>query len=400
MSQLFEGFEGRVRLEDAGLGLHDLTERPERDAVAVRQAPSLAPADEIRPAVDFLAELPDESALSDAGLGDDGDELRRRLAEGTRERLAEQRELGVAADEEGLGSEVGVHPEAAARRRRSPHRYRILLAFRRDRLERLEADRALRRAHRGCVHDHRADRGCSLQARGGVDNVARDDSLASLGSCSQGDDGLTRGHCGPYGDVEALAPQLLHRLEDSQCRAHRTLGVVLVCDGRAEDGHDGVADELLDGSAEALDVGLHALVVRPQCRADVLRVGAVGTIGEADQVDEEDGHDLALLARRGLGNERVAAGQAEACALRVLLTARGADDHPRIFAASRSRRLRGRREVVAFVELLVLGEPPLQHAARQDTDEAMLLVHDRARARRPRSRGSGTPPRAGRRGRS
>ena len=115
----------------------------------------------------------------------------------------------------------------------------------------------------------------------------------------------------------------LHRLEDSQCRAHRTLGVVLVCDGRAEDRHDGVADELLDGPAEALDVGLHALVVRTQCRADVLRVGAVGAIGEADQVDEENGDDLALLARRGLGNERVAAGEAEARSLRILLAARG-----------------------------------------------------------------------------
>ena len=207
VSQLLEGLGRRVRLEDARLGLHDLAERPERDAVAVRQAPSLAPADEIRPAVDLLAELPDEPALSDAGLGDDGDELRRRLAQRTRERLAEQRELGVAADEERLGSKLGVHPEAAARRRRSPHRYRILLALRRNGLERLESDRALRRAHRRRVDDHRADRGCTLQARGGVDDVARDDSLASLGSRSQGDDRLTRGHCGAYGDVEAFAAQ-------------------------------------------------------------------------------------------------------------------------------------------------------------------------------------------------
>ena len=160
-----------------------------------------------------------------------------------------------------------------------------------------------------------------MQARGGVDDVARDDSLASLRPRSECDDRLTCGHCSSDGDVESFAPHGLDRLEDAQRRPHRALGVVLVSDRRPEDGHDGVADELLDGPAEALDVGLGALVVRTQRRADVLRVGAVGPVCEPDEVDEEHGHDLALLSVRRLGCERTAAREAEASSLGILLTA-------------------------------------------------------------------------------
>ena len=67
-------------------------------------------------------------------------------------------------------------------------------------------------------------------------------------------------------------------------------------------------------------------VVRAERGPDVLGVGPVGAGREADEVDEEHGDDLALLAgRRCL--ERRAAGEAEARALRVLLAAVGADDH-------------------------------------------------------------------------
>jgi hypothetical protein len=41
---------------------------------------------------------------------------------------------------------------------------------------------------------------------------------------------------------------------------------------RAEEGHDRIADELLDGAAVALELGANALVVRPQDRLDVLGI--------------------------------------------------------------------------------------------------------------------------------
>ena len=112
--------------------------------------------------------------------------------------------------------------------------------------------------------------------------------------------------------------------------ADRPLGVVLVDHRRAEDRHDRVADELLDRAAEALDLVLDARVVRAERRADVLRIGPIGARREPDEIDEEDGDDLALLLR-GRGAERRRAGAAEAEAVGILLAAPWADEHaPRL----------------------------------------------------------------------
>ena len=125
------------------------------------------------------------------------------------------------------------------------------------------------------------------------------DPLAPLRPRSQGDDRLSRCHRGAHGQIEIpLLVQLVDRLEDSQARPRGPFRIVLVCDRGAEDGHHRVADELLDGSAEALDLDLQPFVVRPERRADVLGVGPVGAAGEADEVDEEHRDDLPLLGRR------------------------------------------------------------------------------------------------------
>jgi len=58
--------------------------------------------------------------------------------------------------------------------------------------------------------------------------------------------------------------------------------------------HHRVVDELLDGAAEALDLGAQPCVVWAQRRCHVFGVGVVGAGGETDQVAEEHGHDLAL----------------------------------------------------------------------------------------------------------
>ena len=63
--------------------------------------------------------------------------------------------------------------------------------------------------------------------------------------------------CDGYADREVellVLRELVDRLEDPQPRAHGALGIVLVSHGRAEDGHHGVADELLDRAAVALDL--------------------------------------------------------------------------------------------------------------------------------------------------
>src|SRR5262249_40438362 len=94
----------------------------------------------------------------------------------------------------------------------------------------------------------------------------------------------------------------------------------------AEQRHDRVADEFLDGAAAPLELDAHPLPVRLEQRAHVLRVEPLGPRREPDQVDEQDGDDLALLARLGVA-ERAAAPQAEARVLGVLLAAAIAGDH-------------------------------------------------------------------------
>ena len=101
----------------------------------------------------------------------------------------------------------------------------------------------------------------------------------------------------PDADLELAL--LGERVANRERRADRALGIVLVRDRGAEDGHDRVADELLDRAAEALELGANACVVGLEQPPHVLRVHALGARGEADEVAEEAGDDLALLACRG-----------------------------------------------------------------------------------------------------
>ncbi len=80
--------------------------------------------------------------------------------------------------------------------------------------------------------------------------------------------------------------------------AHGPLRVVLVGERGAEERDDRVADELLDGAAEALELGLDTAVVRREQASDVFGVELFGTPREADEVGEEDADDLALLEDR------------------------------------------------------------------------------------------------------
>ena len=86
------------------------------------------------------------------------------------------------------------------------------------------------------------------------------------------------------------ADGLLHR-ERGLDGAH---GVVLVCDGSAVDGHDRVADELLDPPLSPLDfLGQLREGVGHQS-AELLGIEVLGERREADEVGEEHGHDPAL----------------------------------------------------------------------------------------------------------
>ena len=102
---------------------------------------------------------------------------------------------------------------------------------------------------------------------------------------------------------------------------HRPLGVVLVGDGRAEQGHDGVADDLVDPPAEGHDVGDEPLEAPVDQVLHLLRVERLGHRREADQVGEQHADDPPLLGAPV--PERMPAGGAEPRPLRYWAAARG-----------------------------------------------------------------------------
>jgi hypothetical protein len=108
----------------------------------------------------------------------------------------------------------------------------------------------------------------------------------------------------------------------------------------------------------ALELAAHPSVVRRQGRADILRVEELRLPGRADQVGEEDRHNLALLEEQLRGRvERRAAAGAEGNAVRALPPAGRADDHFRITVEAFPR-------LPKRSNLLRLGEPwPTKKAA-------------------------------------
>ena len=155
-----------------------------------------------------------------------------------------------------------------------------------------------------------------LEASGDVDGIARCEPL--LGS----------GHDLARRDADAaLDPELGEGLAHLDRGAQRAQRVVLVQHRDAEDGHDCVADELLDRAAVALDDRLHALEVAREQRPQCLRVERLAELGRAGDVAEEHGHRLALLAGLLRHGEGRSASVTEASALAVLgaaLTGRSA----------------------------------------------------------------------------
>ncbi|HVS62198.1 MAG TPA: hypothetical protein VMT85_01720 [Thermoanaerobaculia bacterium] len=135
----------------------------------------------------------------------------------------------------------------------------------------------------------------------------------------------------------ALHPEPADRVNEVERGAHRPLRVVLLGDRRAPDRHDGVADELLDAPAVALDDLAGGLEIMGQQVAHVLGVPLLRQRREADEVGEEHADQASLgggqcRRRHGRGGrlgQRGAAVAAELRAWRVRgAAARAGDGQP------------------------------------------------------------------------
>ena len=134
----------------------------------------------------------------------------------------------------------------------------------------------------------------------------------------------------------------MHGIDELERGTDGPLGVVLVRDRRAPQGHHRVADELLDDPTVTLHHLAREIEVAGQQLTDVLGVAALGHRGEADQIGEQDRDEAALgdarfVAGGGRGSgeascrgfsrlEAAAALPAEAGTGRIRRPARGTRD--------------------------------------------------------------------------
>ena len=175
-------------------------------------------------------------------------------------------------------------------------------------------DRVRGRAVGLLADEDAVDRRGRLDPGGGVEHVAPGDALALLGALAVRDDHLAGRDPDPNLD---LADRILgvERARPSsrivERGADRALGVVLVRDRHAEVRDDRVADVLLDRAAVALELGAEAAVVELEQREHVLRVELLRERGRADEVDEDERVELALLVRRPAAARRAASASGE-----------------------------------------------------------------------------------------
>ena len=310
----------RVVAEDRGQGpdgaavrdelLHDLGHRPVADSLAVGEAP--APGD--RRALEAAEELSHETRLADTRGAEDGEELAGAVAGNSVEGVLQLLALTLAADHRHAvpaGRRLGLHGDEPVGSQR------LGLALRGQRRRGLGLDALAHEPVGLLAEQHLAGLGRLLQARRDVDRVAGREPLLGAG------DDLAGVHAHAQLQARAVAllelvVQLVEPAAQLVGGAHRAERVVLVHRGHAEDGHDRVADELLDGAAVPLDDRLGRLEVAGHDVPQALGIDPLAEGRRPGDIAEEHRDRLARLANRGGLGQCRAAGVAEARLLAVL----------------------------------------------------------------------------------
>jgi hypothetical protein len=223
---------------------------------------------------------------------------------------------------------------------RAERSQRLRLALRDERRDRLGVDRApdepVRRVAQKCL----TGRGTLFEPRGHVDRVPDSEGVALA------DDDLAGVHADPALDSDSpvaleLVVEPAETLTHVPRRADSAKSVVLVHHRDTEDGHDGVADELLDGAAVALDGLPHGAEVVGHDAPRRLGVEAFAHCGGAGDIAEDNRHRLPNLSGSRRGDELGAAGAAETKAFGIVVSA-GRTAHDAILWSRPGRPTRAR----------------------------------------------------------
>ena len=288
-----------------------VAQRHVRARLAVGQAPAHPHGRRLVRAAQLDHELLEQAALADARLAHDRDQVRPRALDRSLDQRAQERQLGLAADE---------RPERAPAAAVRPDRRHPLDGVGGDRAgpaldpQRTRRDGARERLdgpEGALAHQDLARLSGLLQARGQVDRLAGDQEVAAGARAGDDEAGVdpdpqVHAHVAPLG--QAGQARAHH-----DRRPHRPLGVVLVRGRHPEHRHHGVADELLDGAAVGLGRARELVVEIAQEAAQRLGVHAGRKLRRSGQIGEEDGGELAL--GRVADSQRAAAAGAEASAV-------------------------------------------------------------------------------------
>ena len=292
-----------------------------------------------------LHELVTEAALSRARLRGNQDDCRStglRLAQSP----LEPSELALAADEAREAARPGAL-EAAPDLARAPqleHPHGNACALE-TLLPTVEEVEEARREARGLLGHRDAARWRQLQHPGGEpdDVTLRGVVHAQVVADSPHDD-LARIEAHPHREIEpALAPHVFGERPElaRQFESGRTgaLGVVLVGDWGTEERHDAVAGVLVDGPFVPVDAVREDPEQAIEEAMPFLDIDALRELHRAHDVDEEDGHQLALAPERALGSENLLDEMARCVGARLEGDCRRREVRAAIVAEPRSSRV-------------------------------------------------------------
>ena len=281
-----------------------IAERPIGERLPVADASALepqgAPVRRVR-CGERTAYLRDETGLPDTRLARHEDDAPRPLGDGAG-RVSKRAELDVATDErtEAVGARRSARGDAGDAQR-SRDLDGVCLALQSHAPGRAPVERRVDELAGGGSHEDRARLRLRLQSGRGVHGVAHGSVLDARPRADRSGHNRSRLRADSNGE-SFDAPRLGHLvgeaadlLDDPEAREDRTLGIVLVRYGGAEQGEQTVAGEILHGPPEAVDRGDHPRHGLADHELVLLWIQPFAQRRRADQIGEQGRDDAAFL---------------------------------------------------------------------------------------------------------